>query len=95
VTNLTNDLSAVAEQLDEIKGNMDSRGSSMTDTSPLVKIKTALQEIKVEINTFELRIGVVGHTLLQAKMREGLNRKKRGENGGLDGGDIEIDDDDN
>ena len=36
----------------------------MTDTSPLVNIKAALQDIKVEINNFELRIGVVGQTLL-------------------------------
>ncbi len=67
VTSLQNDLAAVAEQLSDIKGTMDSRGSSMTDTSPLVKIKAALQDIKVEIGHFELRIGVVAHTLLSAQ----------------------------
>ena len=71
VSNLTNDLATVSDQLNEIKGAMDSTGSSMTDTSPLVKIKSALQEIKVEISHFELRIGVVGHTLLQAQTTAG------------------------
>ena len=64
VSVLTNELSSIADQLSEIKGTMDSRGSSMTDTSPLVKIKAALQDIKLEISQFELRIGVVGQTLL-------------------------------
>ncbi|GMH74795.1 hypothetical protein TL16_g06558 [Triparma laevis f. inornata] len=64
VSSLTNELSTIAEQLAEVKGTMDSRGSSMTDTSPLVNIKAALQDIKVEINNFELRIGVVGQSLL-------------------------------
>jgi estrogen-related receptor beta like 1 len=71
VSNLTNDLATVSDQLNEIKGAMDSTGSSMTDTSPLVKIKSALQEIKLEISHFELRIGVVGHTLLQAQTSAG------------------------
>ena len=48
---------------------MESRGSSMTDTSPLVRIKKALAKIKKEIMTMELRMGVVGHTLMQAKVR--------------------------
>ena len=67
VSALTQDVAVIADQLAEIKGTMDSRGSSMTDTTPLVKIRTALQDIKVEINHFELRIGVVGHTLLAAQ----------------------------
>jgi estrogen-related receptor beta like 1 len=47
VSALTNELAIIQDQLSEVKGTMDSRGSSMTDTSPLVKIKAALQDIKV------------------------------------------------
>jgi len=69
VNNLTNELAAATERLDEIKDTMDSRGNSMTDTSPLVQIKQALTSLRDEIKTFELRIGVVSHSLMQAKMR--------------------------
>ena len=41
----------------------------MTDTSPLLKIKEALGSIKAEIKAMELRIGVVGHTIMQSKIR--------------------------
>jgi len=68
VNNLTNELSSATERLDEIKDTMDSRGNSMTDTSPLVQIKQALASLRGEIKTFELRIGVVSHSLMQAKI---------------------------
>lgn len=45
----------------------------MTDTSPLVNIKAALQDIKVEINNFELRIGVVGQSLLSQQTSSTTN----------------------
>ena len=45
------------------------RENSATDTSPLIQIKQALQSIKGDVNSFELRIGVVSHTLMQAKLR--------------------------
>ena len=35
------------------------RGSSMTDTTPLMRLKEALQYIKTDIKTFDLRIGIV------------------------------------
>ncbi|KAH8063454.1 hypothetical protein JL722_2624 [Aureococcus anophagefferens] len=70
VNKLTNELGGIAEQLDEMKGTMADRGNSMTDTSPLVQIKQALKQIKQEVVTFDLQIGVVGHTLMQ-QLRHG------------------------
>ena len=52
-----------------LQGQMDSRGSSMTDTSPLMKIKEALSNLRAEVKSMELRIGVVGHTLMQSKLK--------------------------
>ncbi len=52
-----------------LQGQMDSRGSSMTDTSPLMKIKEALASLRTEVKSMELRIGVVGHTLMQSKLK--------------------------
>lgn len=69
VTQLTNQLAQIQDELEEVKGSMDDRGQSMTDTSPLIKIKSALTKLKSEIKTMDLRIGVVGHTLMQAKVK--------------------------
>lgn len=71
VNKLTNELAGIAESLEEMKGTMADRGNSMTDTSPLVHIKQALKQIKAEVVTFDLQIGVVGHTLMQQKLRHG------------------------
>ena len=48
INELTNVLSQVSDELGGIKGRMDERGQNMTDTSPLIKIKSALQRIKEE-----------------------------------------------
>lgn len=40
----------------------------MTDAGPLVKIKQALTRLKNETMSMEIRIGVVQHTLLNAKV---------------------------
>ena len=69
VSEYTNELQEISDQLEEIKSTMDERGSSMTDTSPLVRIKKALKKLKEEIQEMELRMGVLSHTLMQAKMR--------------------------
>lgn len=71
VNKLTSDLSGIAEQLAEIKSTMNDRGNSMTDTSPLVQMKQALKQLKQEVVSFDLQIGVVGHTLMQRKLRHG------------------------
>lgn len=94
VTKLTQELSGVVDMLEEVKGQMDERGNDMTDTSPLVKIKQGLAKLKMEIKTMDLRIGVVGHTLMQAKIRH-----KASPSGGVAAGrdddvDFDIDDDD-
>jgi len=77
VSVLTNDLTDLSERLSEIKSVTDDHGQSMTDTSPLVKIKAALQNVKAEIKTFDIRLGVVGHALLQAKLRMQQGKHKR------------------
>ncbi|CEG39972.1 Huntingtin interacting protein 1 (Hip1) interactor Hippi [Plasmopara halstedii] len=65
------------ELLKETKGVMDERGAKMTDTSPLVYIKGALKTLAAEIKNFDLRIGIVSHTLLQAKSRQ-ITRRRGG-----------------
>jgi intraflagellar transport protein 57 len=69
-----NNLQSIMERLEEVKGLMDERSGSMTDTSPVVRIKKALQAMKREIKEMELRMGVLSHTLMHAKMRQKLSR---------------------
>jgi len=70
VAKLTNELAELTEKLEELKESFESRDSGLHDTSPLVKIKAALQQIKKEIHFFDMRIGVVSHSLLAAKVSD-------------------------
>jgi len=72
---LTNELAAVSEELQAIKNRMDERGQSMTDTSPLIKIKSALSRLKTEAKQMDIRIGVVTHTLVAKKLKRDQSTK--------------------
>ncbi len=67
VAKLTNELVEISEKLEDLKESFESKDSGLHDTSPLVKIKAALQQFKAEIHTFDMRIGVVSHSLLLAR----------------------------
>uniref|UniRef100_A0A8C4SXA5 Intraflagellar transport protein 57 homolog n=1 Tax=Erpetoichthys calabaricus TaxID=27687 RepID=A0A8C4SXA5_ERPCA len=63
----------IAEELDSVKQEMEEKGSSISDGAPLVKIKQSLTKLKQEIIQMDIRIGLVEHTLLQAKLKEKSN----------------------
>lgn len=63
-------LALVSEELDAVKQEMEERGSSMTDGTPLVNIKRAVGRMKSEILSMNVQIGVLEHSLLQAKLRD-------------------------
>ena len=69
-------LSNITDELEMIKNEMEERGSSMTDGSPLVNIRKSLTRMRSEIEDMDVRIGVIQHTLLQAgfKDKESFNR---------------------
>uniref|UniRef100_A0A3P9AAA4 Intraflagellar transport protein 57 homolog n=1 Tax=Esox lucius TaxID=8010 RepID=A0A3P9AAA4_ESOLU len=58
------------EELEKVKQEMEEKGSSMSDGAPVVRIKQSLTKLKQEIVQMDIRIGVVEHTLLQAKLKE-------------------------
>jgi len=70
VLNFQNDLKNVTEELDEVKEKMEKLSNTVTDTAPIVKIKDAFQKLRNETRQIEVKIGVVGHTLMQAKLRQ-------------------------
>jgi hypothetical protein len=79
VTGLSNELAAVSEALEDVKAQMEERGSSMTDTSPLIRIKAALSNLRGEIKTLDLQLGVCGHAVMQHRISHKM--AGRNENG--------------
>jgi estrogen-related receptor beta like 1 len=98
VSKLTSELTEISEKLEELKESFESKDSGLHDTSPLVKIKAALQQLREEIHEFDTRIGVVSNQLLMArvadhnrsrakaasKAKQRQKGRKRGSNGGGD-----------
>ena len=69
MTDGSRQLADIADDLEAVKAEMDERGSSMTDGTPLVNIRKSLARMKQEVVTMDVRVGVVQHTLLQAKLK--------------------------
>lgn len=67
ISSLTSELAELDEQLDELKAAFEIGESGGHDASPLLRIKAALKQLKSEISEFDLRTGVVSHSLLTAK----------------------------
>merc|ERR1712187_563879 len=89
VMNLQIELKNVAEELEVVKNDMEERSSTVTDTAPIVKMKDAFKKLRSDTRQLEVRIGVVSHTLMQAKLRQRPqeDRKHGLYGGGLGGGD--------
>ena len=63
------------QDLEDKKTELDERGSNISDSSPVVRIKAAIKSIKSELQQMSVRTGVLQHQLLQvmlAKSRERL-----------------------
>uniref|UniRef100_A0A182JDK0 Uncharacterized protein n=1 Tax=Anopheles atroparvus TaxID=41427 RepID=A0A182JDK0_ANOAO len=57
------ELSKITNELENVKIQMEQRGNSMTDGSPLINIKKAIFRIKEELCEMDLKIGVMEHSL--------------------------------
>jgi len=76
LSDLSAKLTEVSDALASTKGRMDARGNSMTDTSPLIQIKSALQRLRDEKKQIDIRIGVSRHTLVMKKLSSDQNTKR-------------------
>lgn len=98
---LTNDLAQLSDAIDDLRAILDEQGTSMSDTSPLIKIKAALAALRTEVKSMELHIGVVGHTVMQSVKVSGAaavaaqasKNAKKVEDEGADEDDDDADDD--
>lgn len=61
----------ISNELDNIKIQMEQRGNTMTDGSPLINIKKAIYKIKEEIQDMDIKIGIMQHTLNTEIMKQG------------------------
>lgn len=69
---------------------MDELGKNISDQSPLLKIKKAIEKVWKDIRAIEIRVGVVSNTILQCKLRE----RNLGDDGKGETDDNMIDEDD-
>jgi len=70
VMNLQIELKNLTEEMEIVKAEMEERSSTVTDTAPIVKMKDAFKKLRADTRQLEVRIGVVSHTLMQAKLRQ-------------------------
>jgi len=64
VADFENELMEINDRLTNTQGKIDQTGKSFSDSSPLQKIKKAIAQVKNDIKSIDIRIGVVSNTLL-------------------------------
>jgi intraflagellar transport protein 57 len=69
ISQRTQTLSQITNECNRIKEEMEDAGKGMTDGSPLIKIKKAMESINTDMANMDVRIGVLEHILLQSKLR--------------------------
>ena len=83
VTSLTSELAAVSEALDEVQGAMEERGSSLSDSSPLIQIKAALSGLRGDIKDLDVQLGVQGHAVMQVRLAARHAAQQKAREGGM------------
>ena len=68
VADQTSELTDLTTRLDATKRSVKDKGRRMTDTTPLIRIKTAIQTVREEMHEMDVRIGILSHLLLQSQM---------------------------
>lgn len=82
VQDMETELADVNERLSQVEKKIDDTGKSFSDTSPLQKIKKSIAQVKNDIKSIDIRIGVVSNTLLQLKLKERAKQQEEKQNGG-------------
>jgi intraflagellar transport protein 57 len=95
VASLTSEIGQVTDEMEEAKSKLDEEGSSMTDQTPLVRIKAALGKLRSENRSLDLRIGVSGHALMQRKLRAAAKVAAGGSARGRPGDGFDVEDEEN
>lgn len=62
------------QDLETRKTELDERGSNISDSSPVVRIKAAIKSIKAELQQMSVRVGVLQHQLLHIMLAKSHER---------------------
>jgi estrogen-related receptor beta like 1 len=90
VMNYQIELKTIAEELENVKNEMENHSSTVTDTAPIVKMKEAFKKLRCDTRQLEVRIGVVNQTLTQASLIQGSLEHKAEKSTYLDLGTNEV-----
>jgi estrogen-related receptor beta like 1 len=91
VQDMENELMEVNERLSNVTKKIDETGKSFSDSSPLAKIKKSIAQVKSDIKSIDIRIGVVTNTLLQLKLKERAKAQEDGKRLDIMENEYEID----
>ena len=88
VADETQELTDLTARLDATKKSIKDKGRRMTDTTPLIRIKTAIQTVREEMRDMDVRIGILSHLLLQSQLavaqrNRRMQQKQQHQGGGL------------
>ncbi|KAK9824536.1 hypothetical protein WJX72_011163 [[Myrmecia] bisecta] len=67
---MDNELAHITKGLEEAKLELEERGSNISDTSPVSRIKAAITALKAELQQMLVQIGVLQHQLLQISLAD-------------------------
>ncbi|KAL7521212.1 hypothetical protein ACHAWX_005905 [Stephanocyclus meneghinianus] len=73
---LSEKLNTLSANVDTVKREIDKKGSSITDTSLVVEIRTALQLLREENKELDVRTGVLDYEVTKAMAREAKREGK-------------------
>ena len=92
VQDMENELQEVNERLANVTRKVEETGKQFSDNTPVVQIKKSIAQVKNDIKSIDIRIGVVSNTLLQLKLKERAKEKEGKSNVPImdDGYDMEI-----
>lgn len=91
VSQLSVELNQVSEMLEHVKTEIQERESKISDTTPLIKIKEAVQKVRGEIKDMSLRIGILQHSVLHYQVRQAKAKRERRNKGEVSDDEEEVD----
>jgi estrogen-related receptor beta like 1 len=85
-------LQFLSEELNRLKKKVDGEASSVSDTSPLVEIRAAIQHLRKENKELDVLLGVLDNELTQARIND-VNPKEHNPSNDESEDDSSLDDD--
>ncbi|CAG9467677.1 unnamed protein product [Pedinophyceae sp. YPF-701] len=67
---LTNQLQHIETELEDVRNMLDEKGSSISDSSPVLRMKAAIRDLQREVRDMDVRVGVVQHSLVQHALKD-------------------------